>query len=80
MFSAAILLLVGKVITIEQVSIGFYNVGMLKTGLLFVIAGALHHSGIITQLNRYIFGRNKTGITKKTNPDSACCCSFCIYG
>ena len=59
MFSTVILLLVGKVITIEQAFIGFSNVGMLTIGLLFVIAGALHYSGAIAQLNNFIFGRNK---------------------
>jgi di/tricarboxylate transporter len=65
MFSTVILLLVGKVITIEQAFIGFSNVGMLTIGLLFVIAGALHYSGAIAQLNNFIFGRNKSVITKK---------------
>ena len=65
MFSAVILLVVGKVITIEQAFVGFSNVGMLTIALLFVIAGALHHSGAIAQLNNYIFGKKRSGIQSK---------------
>jgi di/tricarboxylate transporter len=65
MFSAVILLLVGNVITMEQAFIGFSNPGMLTIALLFVIAGALYHSGAVSQLNRYIFGTNQSGIVKK---------------
>jgi len=65
MFSAVILLLVGNVITIEQAFVGFSNPGMLTIALLFVIAGALYYSGAISQLNRFIFGKNQTGIVRK---------------
>ncbi|MEJ2543875.1 MAG: SLC13 family permease [Calditrichaceae bacterium] len=65
MFSAVILLVVGKVITIEQAFVGFSNVGMLTIGLLFVIAGALHHSGAIALLNNFIFGKKRSGIKSK---------------
>ncbi|MBN1408596.1 MAG: SLC13 family permease [Calditrichaceae bacterium] len=65
MFSAVIFLLAGKVITIKQAFVGFSNVGMLTIGMMFVIAGALYHSGAIAQLNKFIFGKNKTGVTGK---------------
>jgi di/tricarboxylate transporter len=65
MFTTVLLLLIGNVITIDQAFIGFSNVGMLTIGLLFVIAGALHYSGAISQLNKYIFGGIQTGIKKK---------------
>ena len=65
MFSAVILFIVGKVITVEQAFIGFSNVGMLTIGLLFVIAGALHYSGAIAQLSKFIFGTNQSSIIKK---------------
>ena len=62
MFSTVLLLLIGNVVTIDQAFIGFSNVGMLTIGLLFIIAGALHYSGAISQLNKYIFGGNQTSI------------------
>lgn len=63
-FSALILLLAGQVITVKEAFAGFSNEGMLTIGLLFVIAGALHNSGAIQQLNRRIFGDRPLGLIR----------------
>ncbi|RME01947.1 MAG: SLC13 family permease, partial [Calditrichaeota bacterium] len=64
-FSALILLILGKVVSVKQAFAGFSNEGMLTIALLFIVAGSLHHSGIIAQVNPWLFGRNHDGIAKK---------------
>ena len=55
-FSTTLLLLVGKIITIEEAFSGFSNTGVLTIGLLFVVAGSLQTTGALNYLTPYIFG------------------------
>lgn len=64
-FSALILLILGKVITIKQALWGFSNEGMISIALLFIIAGGLYNSGAIGQLTKLMFTTNSTGIANK---------------
>jgi di/tricarboxylate transporter len=63
-FSILMLLLAGKVITIKEAFSGFSNEGMLTIALLFVVAGSLYNTGAIGQINRFIFGKNNSSVTK----------------
>ncbi|MBN2425504.1 MAG: anion permease [Calditrichaceae bacterium] len=58
MFSAVLLLVLGRVITVEEAFSGFSNEGMLTIGLMFILAGSLYYSGLISHLSVFIFGRN----------------------
>ena len=64
-FSTLVLLMVGKVISVKEAFAGFSNEGMLTIGLLFVVAGSLSRTGMITQINHLLFGKNKTGPSRK---------------
>ncbi|MCF6150251.1 MAG: SLC13 family permease [Candidatus Kuenenia sp.] len=64
-FSILLLLLMGRVITLEEAFAGFSNVGMLTIALLFVIAGALSNTGMLKQISHIIFGKENTSISRK---------------
>ncbi|RMF56933.1 MAG: SLC13 family permease [Calditrichaeota bacterium] len=64
-FSTLLLLVVGRVITIHEAFSGFSNEGMLTIAMLFVMAGALNNSGILTQITALLFGSNNTSTTRK---------------
>ncbi|MCR4293752.1 MAG: SLC13 family permease [Candidatus Kuenenia sp.] len=62
-FSILLLLLMGKIITLEEAFAGFSNVGMLTIALLFVIAGALSNTGMLRQISPIILGKENTRIS-----------------
>ncbi|GJQ47915.1 Putative Sulfur Deprivation Response Regulator-like protein [Candidatus Kuenenia stuttgartiensis] len=62
-FSILLLLLMGKIITLEEAFAGFSNVGMLTIALLFVIAGALSNTGMLKQISPIILGKENTRIS-----------------
>lgn len=64
-FSILLLLLMGKIITLEEAFAGFSNVGMLTIALLFVIAGALSNTGMLKQISPIILGKENTSISRK---------------
>jgi di/tricarboxylate transporter len=63
-FSVLMLLIVGNVITIKQAFLGFSNEGMLTVALLFVIAAAMDNTGVMSQLNRIMYGNPKSSVPK----------------
>lgn len=65
LFSVLLLLVIGKVITLQDAFAGFSNEGMLTIAFLFVVVGALNNSGMIRQLNPFIFGNRHRSATQK---------------
>ncbi len=64
--SALFLLLLGKVITVNEAFAGFSNEGMLTIAFLFIVAAGLNNSGLMGSLQVYLFGRkNHSSITRK---------------
>ena len=57
-FGALILLILGKVITVDEAFAGFSNQGVLTIGLLFIVAGAMHNTGAIEALHPLFFGKS----------------------
>jgi len=53
-FSALILLTLGRVITMKQALSGFSNEGMISIALLFIIAGGLYNSGALNDITSYM--------------------------
>ena len=64
-FSALILLTVGKVINVKEALVGFSNSGMLTVGFLFIVAEALKQTGILNQLGSLLLGNNSKSISTK---------------
>jgi di/tricarboxylate transporter len=64
-FGVLILLLVGKVVSVEEAFAGFSNTGVLTIGLLFVVAGALQTTGALNFVSPYIFGNTPEKPRKK---------------
>ena len=60
-FTALLLLVVGKVITIDEAFAGFSNKGMITVGFLFVVSAALQASGLFENVVTRILGDRKTG-------------------
>jgi di/tricarboxylate transporter len=60
-----LLLIVGKVVKPEEAFSGFSNVGVLSIGLLFVVAGSIKSTGLLNRLNGMIYGKKRTGLTRK---------------
>lgn len=54
-FSALIMLMLGKVITVEEAFAGFANNGMLTVMFLFVVAAAFQKTGILNSAGEKIF-------------------------
>lgn len=65
LFSVLLLLVIGKVINLQDAFAGFSNEGMLTIAFLFVVVGALNNSGMIRQLNPLIFGNRHRSVTQK---------------
>ncbi len=65
LFSVLALLVLGQVISVREAFSGFGNEGMLTIALLFIVAGSLHYTGIITRMTPLIFGRNHSSVTRK---------------
>ena len=57
-FSTLLLLLAGKVITVDEAFVGFSNKGMLTVGFLFVVSAALQSSGTFERFVLAILGNN----------------------
>jgi len=64
-FSILLLLIIGKVVSVQEAFSGFSNIGVLSIGLLFVVAGGLQNSGALNYLNPIIFGYRQEGLTRK---------------
>ncbi|GAB4379285.1 MAG: SLC13 family permease [Calditrichia bacterium] len=64
-FTTLLLLVVGKVVTVEEAFSGFSNIGVLSIAILFVVAGALKSSGALIYLNPIIFGNRAGSLTRK---------------
>src|SRR3990172_322605 len=64
-FSTLVLLILGRVISIQDAFIGFSNQGMLTVGFFFVVAGAMQKTGVLNQLSHYFLGRRTGTITAK---------------
>jgi di/tricarboxylate transporter len=64
-FSALLLLIAGKVITLKEAFIGFSNEGMLTIALMYVIVGAFSNTGMLNQVTHIIFGKKNTGNSRK---------------
>ncbi len=58
------LLIVGNVITPQEAFRGFSNVGVLSIGILFIVAGAIKSTGLLSTLNQVIYGSKKSNITR----------------
>ncbi|MDQ7054478.1 MAG: SLC13 family permease [candidate division KSB1 bacterium] len=65
LFSALVLLVLGRVITMQEALAGFSNEGMLTIALLFIVAGSLHYTGITSRISNRIFGNNSSHLTRK---------------
>ncbi|MFO8165746.1 MAG: SLC13 family permease [Desulfatiglandales bacterium] len=55
-FSSLLLLIVGKIVTIQEAFVGFSNSGMLTVGFLFIVAKALQETGVLNQLGNIFLG------------------------
>lgn len=64
-FSVLLALIAAKVIDLKEAFIGFSNEGMLTIAFLFIVAGSLHNTGALSQINRFIFGERVSSTTKK---------------
>lgn len=63
-FSVLMLLVLGNVVTIKQAFVGFSNEGMLTIAMLFVIAAAMNNTGVMSQLNRVMYGNPNSSLPK----------------
>jgi di/tricarboxylate transporter len=59
------LLIVAKIITLEEAFAGFSNVGILAIGGLFIVVGGLESTGALRQMSGAFFGSEKSSIAKK---------------
>ncbi|MDZ7375315.1 MAG: SLC13 family permease [candidate division KSB1 bacterium] len=64
-FSALLLLVLGKIITPKEAFTGFSNSGMLTVGFLFIVAEALKQTGTLNRIGNFLLGKNQQGITSK---------------
>lgn len=65
LFSALLLLLAGKVITVDEAFAGFSNKGMLTVGFLFVVSAALQSSGTFERFVLKMLGDNHKSDTSR---------------
>jgi len=63
-FSTLLLMVLGRVITLQEAFAGFSNQGMLTIAFLFIVAAALQKTGVLNRLGQALLG-GKGGITKK---------------
>ncbi len=56
-FSVLLLLIIGGVIDVKEAFVGFSNHGMLTVAFMFVVAGALQRTGVLSRIGDYILGR-----------------------
>ena len=64
-FSALLLLIFGKIITIDEGLRGFSNQGMLTVGFLFVISASLQSSGLLDELISKLLGSHSKKVSSK---------------
>src|SRR4030042_592454 len=64
-FGVMLLLVVGKIISLEEAFSGFSNTGLLTIGLLFVVAGSMQTTGALNYITPYIFGTAPQNHRKK---------------
>lgn len=57
-FSVLLLLIVGKIINLDEAFAGFSNSGMLTVGFLFIVAKALQETGVLNRLGDIFLGYN----------------------
>lgn len=57
-FSVLLLLIVGRVININEAFAGFSNSGMLTVGFLFIVARGLQETGVLNRLGDILLGNN----------------------
>ena len=65
LFGTLLLLILGKVVTIKEAFSGFSNEGMLTIAMLFIVAGAMHTTGALGQINHLVFGKNRSSVPAK---------------
>lgn len=64
--SALFLLIIGKVITVNEAFVGFSNEGMLTIAFLFIVAAGLNNSGLMRNVQTYLFGKkNNSSLRRK---------------
>lgn len=56
-FATLILMILGKVISLQEAFTGFSNHAMLTVGFLFIVAGGLQKTGILNDIGKIILGR-----------------------
>ncbi|MFO7863455.1 MAG: SLC13 family permease [Salinivirgaceae bacterium] len=59
LFSTLLLLILGKIITVEEALHGFSNQGMLTVGLLFIVAAAIQSSSRFENIVTWLLGKRK---------------------
>jgi len=64
-FSVVLLLVLGKIITIDEAFQGFSNKGMLTVGFLFIVSAGLQSSGLFDKFISGVFGKNSKKISFK---------------
>jgi di/tricarboxylate transporter len=63
-FFTLLLLLLGRVVTLQEAFAGFSNHGMLTVAFLFIVAAALQKTGMLNRLGQILLG-GKGNISKK---------------
>jgi di/tricarboxylate transporter len=64
-FLALLLLLFGRIITVEEAFDGFSNQGMITVGFLFVVSAALQASGLYENMVMKVLGNTRTRPVKR---------------
>jgi len=64
-FSALMLFLLTKIITVKEAFAGFSNPGVISIALLFIVAGGLKSAGLMNSLSKVMLGKNSGGLRVK---------------
>ena len=64
-FSALMLFLLMKIITVKEAFAGFSNPGVISIALLFIVAGGLKSAGLMNSLSKVMLGKNSGGLRVK---------------
>jgi di/tricarboxylate transporter len=64
-FSVLLLLVTGKIITLEEAFSGFSNEAMLTVGLLYIVAGALENTGALNHIGYFLLGKERSAVSLK---------------
>ncbi len=65
LFSALLLLLAARVITLDEALEGFSNEGMLSVGMLYIVAGAIENTGALQRAGHWFLGTNRSPLPLK---------------